>query len=124
MIDTVLLIGALAFGWTVWAVLLWGAVRIVDPANGHNTFAHALLWSAVHLGVALLMQHMWLLGMFVLAGWLLLMFRILTAAYELGILRSIGVLALIGLAPFALDKVLGIVVGGSEILGLIVLFGA
>jgi len=123
MIDSALLIGALAFGWSVWAAMLWGAVRIVDPSNEHNTFAHALLWSAVHLIVALTMQHMWLMGMFLLAGWCLLMFRILTAAYELGILRSLGVLALIGLAPFALDKAIEIIVGGSALMGAIVLFG-
>jgi len=113
----------LLFGWTLWALLFWGAIRIVDSKNSHNYFAHALLWSAVQLGVSLAMPVFGIGGIAMLVLWVVFLLRLLTSQYEMGLLQAILVLAIIIAAPFGLEPIVVWLVKVSELLAIVVFFG-
>src|SRR5438445_180117 len=116
-------LGGLAFGLVVWAGLLWGSIAIVDRGNAHNKFALALLWSGINLVATLSMQVMGFFGLFMLVAYGVLMLRVLTSQYELGIVRALAVIALMIAVPyFATPPLLRFVVV-SELRAAIVLYG-
>ena len=115
----------LVFAWTVWAGLFWGAIRIVDARNTHNYFAHALLWSAVQLAVSLAGPAFGVLGgLAMLVLWCVFLMRLLLGQYEMGFLQALLVLAMLIAAPFLLEPVVLHLVEVSEVLALVVFFGA
>jgi hypothetical protein len=113
----------LLFAWTVWAVLLWGSIRIVDRANQHNSFVAALVWSAVQLGVSLGIQTFGMAGVAVLVLWLGFLLRLLVRQYEMNLGPALLVLVMLIAAPFGLAPALEVIVGTSELLALVVLCG-
>jgi hypothetical protein len=113
----------LLFAWTVWAVLLWGSIRIVDRTNQHNSFVAALVWSAVQLGVSLGVQTLGMAGLGVLVLWLAFLLRLLLRQYEMSIAPALLVLVMLIAAPFGLAPALEVIVGTSELLALLVLCG-
>jgi hypothetical protein len=115
----------LVFVWTVWAALFWGSIRIVDSQSSHNYFAHALLWSAVQLAVSLAGTAFGIIGsLAMLALWWVFLMRLLLHQYEMGFLQALLVLAMLIAAPFLLEPVVLYLVEVSEVLALVVFFGA
>lgn len=118
--DTGLELGGFAFSLTLWAVLFWGSIRILEPGNGNNSFAKALGIGVLY-GVCLwLVGHMALIGLFFAVAWLVFILRLLTDWYEMGILKSLGVTAVINIGPYYLIPKM-FVAAGSSVYGL--LFG-
>ncbi len=117
------LVAGLLFGLVVWAGLLWGSIALLDRGNAHNRFPKALFWSAVNLVAFLLLQEVALFGIVLAIGYLVLLVKILTKHYELGILQTVGVVLLLMIAPYVLMPVFVAWAGESELRGLLVLFG-
>lgn len=93
-----LFVSGLAFQWTLMAVLLWGAIRVVDRYNVANSFGWALGYGAVLTGAAVGAGSMGLdyIGLILYVGFLL---SALIKHYEIGILRAMlvtGLCVLIG----------------------------
>jgi hypothetical protein len=112
------LVAGLAFAWTLWAVLFWGGIAVLDRDNEVNRFSAALGWSAIHLVMGLVMDAAWLLGLLVLVAWLIFLIRLLALRYELGLLHSIGVVVATFLGPYLAVLGLG-QLGGSSVKGLL-----
>ena len=49
-------IAAFAFAWTMWAVMFWGSIAVVERDNPVNRFSAALGWSALSIAVGFLIR--------------------------------------------------------------------
>jgi hypothetical protein len=116
------LIGALLFAWTVWAVLLWGSIAIVERHNPFNTFGWALAWSGLNMVVSLANGALGIAGLGVRIIWLVFLMRLLLHRYELGFLHSLGVVIVTVVGPYFVGDAFISFVGSSASLFLIVLY--
>ncbi|HEU0034848.1 MAG TPA: hypothetical protein VFQ53_29690 [Kofleriaceae bacterium] len=116
-------VGALLFAWIVWAGLLWLSIRLIDRTNPYNRFAIALVWGAFNVAAALVLQHVMWFGLFLAVAYLVLFVRVLTRHYELGILATIGVIALMQAIPYVVMPKLLDWVDDSELRAYVVLLG-
>lgn len=121
--DWLVTVGAIAFAWTVWALLLWGAIALFERDNPVNRFSEALGWSVLHIVVSLTTDASWMLEVAVVVGWFTFLVRLLIHRYELGLLHAIGVVIATVAAPYAIEAGLEPVVGASEVAAYAVLFG-
>jgi hypothetical protein len=122
-LDTPFLIGAIAFAWTMWAVLFWGSIAVIERHNPFNTFGWALVWSAVEIMASVAIAFLSIAGIGMLVAWLIFLFRLLLQRYELGLLHTIGVVIVTIVGPyFAADAFLSFV-GSSQTLLLLALYG-
>lgn len=121
-----LLIGVLLFVWTVWAVLFWGSIALIERHNPYNKFKWALLWSAAEIGVSIAIGNLGFGGLGLLLAWLGFLIRLLLNSYELGLLHAIGVVIVTVVGPYfvfdAFDTLLASI-GSSETMLLIMLYG-
>lgn len=117
------LIGALLFAWTVWAVLFWGSIAIIERHNPFNTFGWALVWSGVHMGVSIANGAAGIAGLGVLIVWLVFLMRLLLNRYELGFLHALGVVIVTVVGPYFVGDAFVSFVGRSASLFMIVLYG-
>lgn len=115
--------GALIFGVVVWGAMFWGSIYLLDRENPHNRFAQALAVSVVRVGVAFVTAFGVFAALGALVIWLVLMIRILLNYYELGIGKTLGVLALMIAVPYAVSPILMEWGGESELQGALVLYG-
>jgi hypothetical protein len=111
-------LGALVFSWSLWAVLFWGSIRILEPNNANNTFGKALAVGALYVVCTLFVHALSYIGLVLAVAWLVFLLRLLVGWYELGILKSLGVVAGVNVTPYFLVPWLYELAGGS----LIVLF--
>jgi hypothetical protein len=120
---TALWIGGALFSLALWAVSFWGSIHVLDRENAQNKFGHAMALSALHLVVALILQYMFLAGLFFAVGWLVFMWRLLLMTYRLGFLKILAVLAALGVGPYYVVPWLNQTFSDSEVIGWIVLYG-
>jgi hypothetical protein len=121
--DASVLVGLLLFAWTMWAVLFWGSIAIVERHNPFNTFGWALAWSAVEIVASVAMAGAGFAGYGILIAWLVLLFRLLLGRYELGVLHAIGVVIVTVIGPYFVSGAFFSFVGSSETLLLLALYG-
>src|SRR5689334_13031423 len=88
-IPVLVLVGALAFAWTMWAVLFWGSIALIERHNPFNTFRAALGWSGINLAISATLGG--IIGVGVLLVWVVFLLRLLLGRYELGALHAVGV---------------------------------
>jgi hypothetical protein len=115
------IVGALLFAWTTWAVLFWGGVAIIERHNPFNSFRVALGLSGVQL--ALSMATSGLAGIGLLVVWMVFLFRLLLGRYELGVLHAIGVVLTTVAGPYFVTNAFVSFVGASDTLFMLVLYG-
>jgi hypothetical protein len=121
--DAPVLIGLLLFAWTMWAVLFWGSIAILERHNPFNTFGWALTWSAVEIVASVGMSAAGFAGYGILIAWLVFLFRLLLGRYELGVLHAIGVVIVTVVGPYFVSGAFFSWVGSSETLLLVALYG-
>lgn len=92
-----LMVGLILFGWTLWAVLFWGSIALVDRYNARNTFGMALVWAGVDLALSVAVSFAGIAGIAVMLAWL---FILLLRHYELGFLRTLGVVIVTVAGPY------------------------
>jgi hypothetical protein len=114
------IVGALLFAWTTWAVLFWGGVAIVERHNPFNSFRIALGLSGVQL--ALSMATSGVAGIGLLLVWMVCLFRLLLGRYELGVLHAIGVVLATVAGPYFVTDAFVSFVGTSTTLFMLVLY--
>ena len=121
-----LLIGVLLFVWTVWAVLFWGSIALIERHNPYNKFKWALLWSAAEIIVSVAIGNLGFGGLGLLLAWLGFLIRLLLNSYELGLLHAIGVVIATVVGPYfvfdAFDTLIAFV-GSSETMFMLLLYG-
>jgi hypothetical protein len=115
------LLAAIAFAWTMWAVLFWGGIAIIERHNPFNTFQSALLWSIIDLTISLPASG--LVGLGLLLAWIVILLRLLLGRYELGMLHAISVVLTTVVGPYLVTDAFLSFVGTSETRFLFVLFG-
>jgi hypothetical protein len=116
-------VGGLLFAATLWAVLFWGSIRILEPENGNNTFGKALAIAAIYVVASLAVQMMAFIGLFFAVAWLVFLLRLLISWYELGLLKSIGVVAAVNVTPWFLVPWLVNILGNSFAGWLLLFYG-
>ena len=120
------LVGVVLFAWTMWAVLFWGSIAVIERHNPYNKFKWALLWSAAELIVSVAIGNLGFGGLGLLLAWFGFLMRLLLNSYELGLLHAIGVVIVTVVGPYfvfdAFDAVLTFV-GTSETMLLLLLYG-
>jgi len=116
-------VGGLIFALTLWAVLFWGSIRILEPENANNTFTKALAIAALYILASLAVRTMAFIGLFFAVAWLVFLLRLLISWYELGLLKSIGVVAAVNVTPFLLVPWLVRVLGDSFAGWLLLFYG-
>jgi hypothetical protein len=117
------LVGALLFVWTVWAVLFWGSIAIVERYNPYNRFGWALIWSTAELIVSFAMGTAGFAGLGILLVWLVFLMRLLLGRYELGMLHALGVVIVTVVGPYFVADAFVKFVGSSETMFMLVLYG-
>jgi hypothetical protein len=121
-LDLAVLLGALLFIWTMWAVLFWGSIALLERHNQFNTFGWALVWSVVEMIASVAMSSFRLSGIGVLVAWIVFLMRLLLNRYELGFFHALGVVIATVVGPyFVMDWFLSLV-GSSATLFLIFLY--
>jgi len=120
-IPVLVLIGALAFAWTMWAVLFWGSIALIERHNPFNTFRAALGWSGINLAISATLGG--IIGVGVLLVWVVFLLRLLLGRYELGALHAVGVVLATVVGPYFVAGAFVAFVGDSAALFLLVLYG-
>jgi hypothetical protein len=114
-------IAALTFAWTMWAVLFWGSIAVVERHNPFNTFRMALALSGINLAISATMGG--IAGLSVLIIWLVFLVRLLLGRYELGLLHAIGVALATVVGPYFVTDAFISFADTSETMLLVVLYG-
>jgi hypothetical protein len=91
---------ALAFVWTFWAVTWWGAIKLVDRYNAHNTFGIALAWGVVQVLLAIVLAWLSLFGIGLTVIFMVFLLKLLVFSYEIDLLRSLGVTIVSFVVPY------------------------
>jgi len=106
-------LGVFVFSVSLWAVLFWGSIRLLDPGNANNSFAKALAIGVLYGVAGWFVGHMALIGLFFGVAWLVFILRLLTSWYEMGFLKSLAVTAIINIGPYLLVPKMLDAVGGN-----------
>jgi hypothetical protein len=116
------LIGVCLFAWTMWAVLFWGSIKIVERHNPFNTFGWALVWSTLQIVMAVLLGGADIFRLVFLAVWIVVLMRLLLNRYELGLLHALVVVIATVVGPYFIDDIFLAFVGESTSLLMIGLY--
>src|SRR5437762_400824 len=117
-------VGVVLFEIVVYGGLLWGSIYLLDRQNIYNTFAQALAVAVVRVVVILVAGWLGIIfGLVALVAWFVLILRILLNHYDLGVVRTIGVLVLIAAVPYVVAPQLRDALGEDEIGTLLFLYG-
>lgn len=118
-----LIVGLLYFALVFEALILWGAIFVVERHNPYNKFVMALVLSAGNIALSF-MAGMLPGGQFIyLVGALALLLRLLMLFYQLDVLRALVAAGLTIGAPYVILPKFGEWVGFSMTRVWILLFG-
>jgi hypothetical protein len=118
-----LIVGLLYFALVFEALILWGAIYVVERQNPYNKFVMALVLSAGNIALSF-MAGMLPGGQFIyLIGALVLLLRLLMLFYQLDVLRALVAAALTIGAPYLILPKFGEWIGLSMTRVWILLFG-
>src|SRR3954471_11899545 len=112
-------LGGVLFVTSMWALVLWGSIKLLQRDNPKNT-----LGTALAMGLLFTLTHQFPLpGYLYLIAWLLLMARFVMWHYHLNILGTLLVTAATVFGPsFIVDQLIN-VIGDSETLAAVIFFG-
>ena len=112
-------LAAHAFAVSVWALIYWGTIKILDRYNVKNTFGVALWIGALYT----FSFSFPLPGIALVVAWLLLLMRLTMWRYDIGLLGAAITTAATILAPYFGIPYLLMFVGDSEVRAYGVLYG-
>ncbi|MEO8549366.1 MAG: hypothetical protein ABI678_05320 [Kofleriaceae bacterium] len=104
---------------SLWALVLWGSIRLLQHDNPKNTFGTALA-----MGLLFTLTHQFPLpGYLYLIAWLLLMARFVMWHYHLNILGTLLVTAATVFGPWFIGEQLVKLAGENETLDAVIFYG-
>jgi hypothetical protein len=111
--------GGVLFVTSLWALVLWGSIKLLQRDNPKNT-----LGTALAMGLLFTLTHQFPLpGYLYLISWLLLMARFLMWHYHLNVLGTLLVTAATVFGPWFIAQQLAKVIGDSETLDALIFYG-
>ncbi len=110
---------AFALAVSIWSLIYWGSMKLLDRHNPKNTFGKALLVA----GLYTLTFMFPLPGMMMVAAWLLLLTRITMWQYDFDLLPSLVTTAATVLVPYVGSPYLLRFAGDSELRAYLLLYG-
>lgn len=111
--------GGVLFVTSLWALVLWGSIKLLQRDNPKNT-----LGTALGMGLLFTLTHQFPLpGYLYLIAWLLLMGRFVMWHYEMNILGALLVTAATVFGPWFIAEQLVKVIGDREWLDALIFYG-
>jgi len=110
---------ASALAVSIWSLIYWGSMKLLDRYNPKNTFGKAILVGAVYT-VTFMFP---ISGLMMVAAWLLLLTRITMWQYDFDLVPALVATAATVLVPYFGAPYLLTFVGDSELRAYLLIYG-
>jgi len=111
--------GGVLFVTSLWGLVLWGSIKLLQRDNPKNT-----LGTALGMGLLFTLTHQFPLpGFLYLIAWVLLMARFVMWHYQLNIVGTLLVTAATVFGPWFISEQLIKLIGNSEMLDALIFYG-